>query len=251
MSKKIWIIGASSGIGLNLVLLWLEKGYSVIVSARSATKSKELISLMGKYPSKLTLINIDVSNESSIKDSLEKIKSQEHKIDLLFYNAAVYNTFDLDNWNIKDFEQMVDINYLGAIRVISILKDFFQEQGFGKWIFNCSLSSDFGLPYGGAYSASKAALVNILQSIHPELKRKNIELQIINHGFVNTRLTKKNDFEMPQLLEPIDAAKIIASQIEKNKGFEIRFPFKLALFLKLLKILPYFISLNITKRLLK
>lgn len=251
MSKKIWIIGASSGIGLELVKIWLEKGYSVIVSARSATKSKELIKLMMRYTYKLTLVNMDVSNESSIKDSLEKIKSQEHEIDMLFYNAAVYNSFDIENWSIKDFEEMTNINYLGAIRVIAILKDFFKTQKACKWIFNCSLSSDFGLPYGGAYSASKAALVNVLQSLYPELEKINIKLQIINHGFVNTRLTKKNDFEMPQLLQPFDAAKIIALEIEKNKNFEIRFPFKLGLFLKLLKILPYFISLAITKRLLK
>ncbi|AXX91611.1 short-chain dehydrogenase [Malaciobacter molluscorum LMG 25693] len=251
MSKNIWIIGASSGIGLELVKIWLDKGHNVIVSARSATKSKELMSLLYSYNEKLILLNLDVSDEASIIDALEKIQSQNLKIDLLFYNAAVYNAFDLDNWNIKDFEQMININYLGAIRVIKILKSFFENQDYAKWVFNCSLSSDFGLPYGGAYSASKAALVNILQSIQPELKTKQIDLQIINHGFVNTRLTQKNDFEMPQLLEPVDAANIIATQLEKNKGFEIRFPFKLALFLRLLKILPYSISLNITKKLLK
>ena len=118
-------------------------------------------------------------------------------------------------------------------------------------VLNASLASCFGLPYGGAYSASKAALVNIAQSLQPELQRKNIYLQIINHGFVKTRLTAKNDFEMPQLMEVDYAAKKIFDELNKSYKFEISFPFMLSKFLRILSFLPYSWSFSITKKFLK
>ncbi|MDD2896678.1 MAG: SDR family NAD(P)-dependent oxidoreductase [Aliarcobacter sp.] len=104
---------------------------------------------------------------------------------------------------------------------------------------------------GGAYSASKAALVNLAQSIQPELLRKNIYVQIINHGFVKTRLTAKNDFDMPQLMLPNIAAKKIFEQLNKPYKFEISFPFILSKFLRFISLVPYKLSFYITKKFLK
>ena len=107
------------------------------------------------------------------------------------------------------------------------------------------------MPYGVAYSASKAALVTLAQSIQPELLRKNIYLQIVNHGFVKTRLTAKNDFDMPQLMQPEIAAKKIFEQFDKPYRFEISFPFILSKFLRLISLVPYKLSFSITKKFLK
>ncbi len=112
------------------------------------------------------------------------------------------------------------------------------------------MSSYFGLPQGGGYSAPKAALVNLAQALHPELDLLNIKLQIINHGFVKTRLTDKNSFEMPQLMTPLFTAEKILEGIEKSNSFEIRFPFILSLFLRTLRFLPYKVSLALTKKMI-
>ena len=250
MKKNIWVIGCSSGIGLNLVKEFLKDGSNVIASARSAENSSELTELKKEYKN-LRLLNVDVSNAESITSATKEVFKNSEHLDMVFFNAGIYESMKCNEWNIKHFENMTNINYLGAVRVIDTLLPYFEKQGFGHCIFNASLSTYFGLPYGGAYSASKSALVNFAQSIQPELLLKNIQIQIINHGFVKTRLTAKNDFDMPELMDPEDAAKQIYNNLNDTYKFEIKFPFKLSLFLRLLNILPYNLSLAITKRFLK
>lgn len=247
--KNIWLIGCSSGIGFELLKLFLQNNFNIIASSRNAQENEELINLEKKYKN-LMLLNIDVSDTKNVESSSKKAFKLLDNIDLVFFNAAVYEVMKEDKWNIKQFESMANINYLGAVRTINSIKPFFYNQGFGRCIFNASLSSYFGLPYGSAYSASKAALLNFAQSIQPELLEKNIEIQIVNHGFVKTRLTSKNDFEMPQLMSAKFAAKQIFDGLQKPYSFEISFPFKLSFFLKLLACLPYKVSLAITKRFL-
>lgn len=249
--KNIWIIGSSSGIGLDLLKIYLKSDYKIIASARTIESTEEILTLKKNYPEKLTLIDIDVSDTSNVEKSVQKVFSIFNKIDITIFNAAIYEVMPIQNWDIKHFENMTNINYLGALRITTSLIPFYEKQGFGHLVFNASLSSYFGLPYGGGYSASKAALVNFAQSIQAELIVKNIQIQIINHGFVKTRLTQKNDFEMPDLITSKEAAKNIYEGINKKYSFEIRFPFKISLFLRLMAMLPYKISLAINKRLLK
>ncbi|MDZ7819579.1 MAG: SDR family NAD(P)-dependent oxidoreductase [Aliarcobacter sp.] len=250
--KKIWIIGSSSGIGLELVKLLLQNDYLVIASSRDAVNSSELLKLKSIYTNKLELLNIDVSNNQSVIKSVDEAFSIFNDLDTCFFNAGVYESMNIEQWDISNFESMININYLGAVRILKPLVSYLEKQKKeSKIILNASLSSYFGLPYGGAYSASKAALVNLAQSIQPELSKKNINVQIINHGFVKTRLTSKNDFDMPQLMSPNIAAKKIFEQINKPYRFEITFPFILSKFLRLISLLPYKLSFSITKKFLK
>ena len=251
MSKNIWIIGSSSGIGYELTKLYLQNGYTVVASSRNAKDSKQLNSLKSSFKQTLYLKDVDVQDDSSIAQAVAYIWEKLKYLDVCIFNAGVYEVSPLKQLNVEEFEKMTNINYLGAVRLTNAIIGRFENQGFGRLVFNASLSSYFGLPNAGAYGASKAALVNFAQAIQPELLKKNIELQIINHGFVKTRLTEKNSFDMPQLMNSNTAAIKIFDAINSNYRFEIRFPFKLSLLLYLLKILPYKISLALTKGLLK
>ena len=250
--KKVWIIGSSSGIGLELVKLWLQNDYLVIASSRDAVNSSELLKLKSIYTNKLELLNIDVSDNQSVIKSVDEAFNIFNDLDICFFNAGVYESMNIEQWDISNFESMININYLGAVRILKPLVSYLEKQKKeSRVILNASLSSYFGLPYGGAYSASKAALVNLAQSIQPELSKKNINVQIINHGFVKTRLTSKNDFDMPQLMSSDIAAKEIFEQVNKPYRFEIAFPFILSKFLRLISLLPYKLSFSITKKFLK
>lgn len=250
--KKVWIIGSSSGIGFELVKLWLQNNYLVIASSRDAVNSCELLKLKSIYTEQLELLNIDVLDNKSVIESVDKVFNIFNDLDICFFNAGVYESMNIEQWNISNFESMINTNYLGAVRILKPLVGYLEKQKKeSRVILNASLSSYFGLPYGGAYSASKAALVNLAQSIQPELSKKNINLQIINHGFVKTRLTSKNDFDMPQLISPDIAAKKIFEQVNKPYRFEIAFPFILSKFLRLISLLPYKFSFFITKKFLK
>lgn len=249
-TKKIWIIGGSTGIGLELVKLCLFNNYIVIVSSRNASQTKDLKKLKQRFETHLTIIDLDVSLQKEIKEKTEQAWNSHNGIDIWFYNAGAYDVMSIDSWDIDKFEQMNEVNYLGVVRLMVELFPYFKTQKKGHWVWNSSLSSYFGLPQGGAYSAPKAALVNLAESIHSELSLNNINIQIINHGFVKTRLTDKNKFEMPQLMEPKFTAEKIFKELQNSTLFEIRFPFILSSFLRLLKILPYRFSLQITKRML-
>lgn len=246
MRKRVWIIGGSSGIGLELVKILLDKGHSLIVSSRSAYENDALLKLRSSFNNSLYLLNLDIK-QTNLKEKVIEAWNVYKGLDIWFYNAGSYEVMDMDSWDEEKFIDMNSTNYLGVVKLMCQLSPFFSKQGYGKWVWNLSLSSIFGLPKGGGYSAPKAALLNLAQSIQPELKNKGIDLQIINHGFVKTRLTNKNSFDMPQLMTPQHAAQ----QIEKkmfSDSFEITFPFLITSFLKLLSFLPYKISLAITKK---
>ncbi len=248
MSQRIWMVGGSSGIGLELVKLWLINGERVIVSSRNATGTEMLKLLVDAYPERLKLIDLDISDTNTISETIQEVWSLYEGLDLWFYNAGAYETMKIHEWKFEHFKQMNMVNYLGVVNLMTELAPLFKRQYHGRWILNISLSSYLGLPYGGGYSAPKAALLNLAESIQPELIRDNIQLQVINHGFVKTRLTAKNDFDMPQLMEPETAARKIFEGLKKPYRFEIRFPFGLSLFLRILRLLPYKVSLALTAK---
>ena len=246
---KIWLVGASQGIGLELTKRWLEQGHCVIASARNAQSSKDLTDLAALNKN-LVCLNLDVTNPQDCQQKTHQAWSTFDGLDLWFYNVGAYQPMTTAQWQWDDFVKMNQANYLGAVALMLSLQPLFAQQGGGRWLWNVSLASYFGLPYGGGYSAPKAALLNLAESLHPELAQQAIALQVINHGFVKTRLTAKNDFEMPGLVSPQQAAALIIKGMD-TKRFEIRFPFGLRFFLSSLKLLPYSWSLALTRRMLK
>lgn len=248
--KKIWLVGGSQGIGLALTKQLLEQGNELIVSARHAQQNQQLMQLSKTYKKTLFLLDLDVANKDSVNSAIHQAWSIFNGLDTWIYNAGAYKAMTIDEWDIEQFERMNQVNYLGVIYLMQPLIKLFKQQGHGQWLWNVSLSSDFGLPYGGAYSAPKAALQNLAESIQPELARTGIDLKVVNHGFVKTRLTAQNDFAMLGLMEAETAASKIALALE-NSCFETRFPFNLATILGLIKRLPKSWALAITKKALK
>lgn len=249
-NRRIWLVGGSEGIGLATAKQLLKADAYLVVSARNAETSKELLALQKSFPRQLTLLNLDVTCTESHKDITYQAWSIYGGLDSWFYNVGSYEPMPLQQWDFAKFQFMNSANYMGCVSLMCELKPYFIRQGFGEWIWNVSLASDFGLPYGGGYSAPKAALQNLAESLQPELNRKSIALKVINHGFVKTRLTDKNDFEMAGLLSTEEASARIIKVFDSAK-FETRFPFGLAFFLGTMKRLPKSLALLITKRMLK
>ncbi len=248
---KIWLIGASQGIGLELVKIWLEQGHQVIASARQAEQSADLAELQQRYGQQLHCLNVDVSDAQNCAVQAEQAWSVFAGLDMWFYNVGSYQPMTCEEWDWSAFVQMNHTNYLGVVALMLPLQQHFKTQGHGRWIWNASLASYFGLPYGGGYSAPKAALVNLAEALQPELAQQKIALQIINHGFVRTRLTEKNQFPMPGLLAPEQAAQQIAQAMDSSQKFEIRFPWRLRIVLSLFRFMPYSWSLALTRKMLR
>lgn len=249
-SKIIWLVGASQGIGLSLCQKLLEQGHQVIASSRSAQSSDALQQLQQDYSDQLQTLNLDVQQSDQVESKCKQAWQCFGGIDTWIYNVGSYEPLTCDQWDFSLYNQMTQTNYLGAVALMIALKPYFFEQGHGQWIWNISLASDFGLPYSSAYSAPKAALMNLAESIQPELEQHNLQLQVINHGFVKTRLTAKNDFPMLGLMEAEQAADKILHAMSTGR-FEIRFPWNLSFILTIITRLPKSWALKLTAKALK
>lgn len=252
--QVVWLVGASAGIGLAMTESFLKKGYAVVASARQAELNEDLKNLKAQFPQQLCCVDLDVSDTESLPEKILHVWQCFQRIDIWFYNAGAYFQTAYAKAELKDFVLMNQVNYLGCVSIMLALRDALEQKQNHKmrWVWNLSIASQVGLPYGGGYSATKAALLNLAESLQPELAQKQVQLQVINHGFVKTRLTSKNKFEMPGLMTPEQAATIIVDTIEKgDQNFEIHFPKRLTLFLKTLRMLPYSWVFFLTKRMLK
>lgn len=248
-SQRFWLVGASHGIGKSLAIQLLKNGHRLALSSRNACK--DLQELVNQYPNQAIAIDVDVCDAQAIEVSCKAAWEAFSGLDYWFYNAAIYEKSELNKNNSPLFEQCMQINYQGFIRMAHELLPYFEQQHSGRWLVNGSISAHFGLPLGGAYSASKAALLNVCQSLQPELKQRGINLQVINHGFVKTRLTAKNDFQMPFLLSSeATAERIKRFMLTPAHRFELKFPWQMRLIFSLLNLLPSHIALKLTKKLL-
>ena len=246
--KKVWIIGASSGIGEACARAFINEGAHVALSARRLEHLKQI---KNDYPHAQILCNsLDVKHTEQIALNFQEIKKQWGKIDLLIYVAGYYEAIRADDLNLSTAKEIIDINVLGPIAASAmVLKDFL-EDGSGGIAIVASVAGYSGLPKSLVYGPSKAAMINFCESLYYDLHPKNICVYMINPGFVETDATKKNDFHMPALISSAKASEYILKGI-KNGDFDIHFPKRFSLVLKLLRILPYSIYFYLLKRFIK
>lgn len=250
----IWIVGASSGIGLQLTERLLNQGYRVVASARSSESSAQLSALKTRFPEDLACLDVDVTQPESLPAKAAQAWRIFEQLDVWFYNAGTYTPTPWQEAEWSDYLMMTQVNYLGCVALQLAMRDEWRARGKPpmRWIWNLSIANQVGLPYGGGYSAPKAALLNLAESLWPELQQAGIRLQVVNHGFVKTRLTAKNTFEMPALMTPDETATRIADWLAKDSNdFELHFPKKLTWVLKLMRCLPTRWTLALTRRMLK
>jgi len=163
-------------------------------------------------------------------------------------NAGFYEPIGLAELTLEHFSNTYDVNLHGVVRcLLAVLPDMRQNNG-GQIAIVSSVSGYTGLPRAAAYGSSKAALINLAESLHAECAAIDIDIRLVNPGFVKSPLTDKNSFAMPFIIEADDAAKRIATGLA-GKGFEIHFPKRFTVWLKCMRALPYFLYLKLVARL--
>jgi len=249
-NKLCWIIGASHGIGEALAQKYFAAGFDLAISARSEEKLKSLRNEIlggGKISGEILAVKTDVTETVSIQAAQDLIIEKFGKIDLVIFCSAVYYPTKAINFDLEKARETIDVNLVGALNLLHVILPQLTKQGDGHIAFIASVAGYRGLPQSFAYGASKAALINLCEGIYPELKRQNINLSVINPGFVKTRLTQKNLFSMPFIITSKQAADEIFRGLAAKK-FEIHFPKKFTYLLKFLQILPNFLFLKIIKK---
>jgi short-subunit dehydrogenase len=238
--RLVWVTGASTGIGADICRQLAAEGVIVAASARNAEALKALGQNIHAYP-------LDVSNESAVADTFAEIEKSHGQIDLIIAGAGTYTPASAADFQTKMFRQMYEVNYLGVVNMLAAVLPTFRARRAGHLSWIASVSGYRGLPKAAAYGPTKAALINLAESLEPELRRDGVKVSVINPGFVRTPMTSINDFEMPFLMEPADAARATIAGLAKGK-FEIAYPTPFVAIMKFGRLLPYSIYLWVSRK---
>jgi len=231
--QRVWIIGASSGIGAELARELIKRGAKLVLSARNA----ESLQLVAADADALVL-PFDITHANEVLAARDEILAKWSGIDLVLVVAGTYQKMRADNFDLGAAKQLVETNLNGTLNCLNAVLPTLLAQGQGGIGIVASVAGLSGLPQALIYGPTKAALINLCESLYLDLRPQGIAVYLINPGFVATPLTAKNDFAMPALISAEVAAQEILRGIERGE-FHIHFPRRFTNWLRLLRLLPY------------
>ena len=213
--KRYWLVGASEGLGLALARQLAAAGAQVILSARSAEGlARACDSITGAQA-----VAMDVADQGSVT----RAAAQVGAVDGMVFLAGVYWPMTAQAVDAEKLTAMCDVNFTGCARVVGAVLPAMIARGAGHIVITGSLSGFRGLPGAMGYAASKAGVMALAESLHADLRGSGIKVQLGNPGFIRTRLTDKNDFKMPFLMESDEAAAHMMRLMRGNR-FKSSFP---------------------------
>ena len=238
--RRVWIVGASTGIGAATARLLASRGARLALSARNEARLREVV------PGALVL-PLDVSDAAALDAAARRMVSELGGIDLVLLNAGTYTPMRAWEFDLAVVRSTFEVNFLGVMNGIAAVLPQLLAQKQGAIAIVSSVAGYSGLPKSLAYGPSKAALINLAESLYLDLSPRGIGVHLICPGFVATPLTAQNDFRMPALIQPEEAAREIVAGLESGR-FDIHFPKRFTRFLKFMRLLPYRLYFAIVRR---
>ena len=230
---SVWITGASSGIGAELALQLARGGVTVAASARSADK---LATLAVREP-RIKPYPVDVTDRVAMGETARRIAAELPQIDLAILNAGIGSFASASRFSAEKAAATMAVNYLGTANALEPLIPMMIERGRGHLAFVASVAGYRGMSKAATYGASKAAVINLAESLAIDLGPRGITVSVVNPGFVDTPMTEGNPFPMPFLMPVDEAAARIIRGLEKRR-FEVAFPWQVVTMLKLARLVP-------------
>ncbi|SDM12396.1 Short-chain dehydrogenase [Modicisalibacter muralis] len=236
--QRIWLTGATSGIGLALARRLLAEGHRVALSARR----REALAELAEGHDSALVAPLDLTDRESVRDAGRQIDVAFGGLDLVIHNAGTCEYLDARHFDVDLVERVFAANFHGALHVVDaalpLLRKARDNDGSRPLLAAVSSASAYlPLPRAEAYGASKAALSHFLESLRLDLAGERIDVSVIHPGFVKTPLTERNDFPMPMRVGADVAAEAILKGLEK-RTLDIHFPKRFTSIVKLLGILP-------------
>lgn len=198
--KRYWIVGASAGFGAALAHQLSRVGVRLVLSARSEDDLRDLAAAL---PGPAEIAPVDVTDAAA----LARVCDEIGEIDGVVQMAGVYWPFGAQDWDAEQANTMAEVNFVGAMKLMGVVLPRFTARDHGHIVLTGSLSGYRGLPGAAPYTASKAGVMALAESLHADLHRTGVDVQLLVPGFIRTRLTDKNNFRMPFRMEPEDAAR--------------------------------------------
>ncbi|MCU0765452.1 MAG: SDR family NAD(P)-dependent oxidoreductase [Burkholderiaceae bacterium] len=256
--RRVWVIGASYGIGASIARELIGRGARVGLSARS----RELLEEVSAGQRDALIAPLDVTDVGSVRAAARRIEQAWGGFDLALVVAGTHVEMrahlglaadgaaedpDAPRWDLAGARRLLDINLNGVLNCVDAILPVLERQGSGAIGIVASVAGYVGLPGALVYGASKAALINFAESLYGDLRPRGIGVYLVNPGFVDTPLTQKNRFDMPALMKAEDAARVTLDEIAAGR-FEIHYPKRFTAWLKLLRLLPYRLQFAAVRR---
>ncbi len=231
---RVWVIGASTGIGAETAKLLLERGALVALSARKAALLDEVA---GGHPRALVL-PLDTTVHAQVQQARDRLLEAWQGVDLVLVVAGAYVEMRAETFDMAVVNQTLDVNLRGVFHCLDSVLPTLLQQGQGGVGIVSSVAGLSGLPKALVYGPTKAALINLCESLYFDLSPRNIGVYLINPGFVETPATAQNNFAMPGLISAGRAAEEILDGIRRGR-FHIHFPRRFTNWLRFARLLPY------------
>ncbi|NIA72413.1 SDR family NAD(P)-dependent oxidoreductase [Pelagibius litoralis] len=242
-----WITGASMGLGRALALRCAREGWQVVASARGQAGLDSLVEESAALPGNVVAVPLDVTDGQAVAAAVRQIETEIAPIGVAVLNAGTHRPIGAGDFKADDVETLLRLNVMGIAHCLEALLPAMIGRRGGQLALVASLAGYAGLPSAAGYGASKAAVINMAESLKPELDALGVKIQVVNPGFVETPLTAKNAFPMPFLM-PADAAAEAFFRGLLSRHFEIIFPRRFAYLMKCLRVLPYWLFFKLTRQ---
>jgi NAD(P)-dependent dehydrogenase (short-subunit alcohol dehydrogenase family) len=235
-ARRVWVIGASSGIGAELARALIARGARVAVSARRADALREAVGVGGLAPAEV--LPLDVTDATAVAAACESLRAGWGGIDLVLWVAGTYQPMRAQDFELQAARRMLDTNLNAVFGGLAAILPMLLAQGAGGLALVSSVAGYSGLPHALVYGPTKAALINLAESLYLDLRPAGIGVYLVNPGYVDTPATATNAYPMPALITAREAAESTLAGIAAGR-FEIHYPRRFTRWLKLARLLPY------------
>lgn len=239
--RKVWVVGASSGIGAELARELVRRGADVAISGR---RPAELAEVSG---GSMTTVPADVTDPRAVDEAVAAVREGLGGLDTVVFSAGYWKQFDAAEWDRETFARHVEVNLLGLNNVLAAVVPGLVDQGRGHLVGIASVAGYRGIAGSEAYGATKAAQLNLLEAMRASLSPKGIRVTTVAPGFVRTEMTSANAFPMPFIIEADEAGRTIADGLERGDE-NIVFPRRMAVAMGVARLLPGRLWTAITTR---
>jgi short-subunit dehydrogenase len=244
---RVWLVGASSGIGAALATELALRGASLALSARRADKLEALRSSLSGAPKDHVCLPLDVTQADAFAATTQALIQVWGHIDLVIWLAGDYSPMTSETFELERALTITEVNYVALLKGMQSLLPQFLKQASGGIVLVSSVAGYRGLPKALAYGPSKAAMINLAEVLYLDLHPHGVGVWLANPGFVATPLTAGNQFKMPALMQPKEAAMALLEGLGSGR-FELHFPKRFTRWLKIARMLPYSIYFRLIKR---
>jgi len=240
--KRAWIVGASSGIGRATASALHAQGAVVTVSARGA----DALQAFTAQHAGAIAVPCDVTDAASVKAAADAVLAAGTP-DLVLYCAGHYRAMRATEFDLAELQRHLDVNYVGALRLLDAVLPALRARRAGHVSLVGSVAGYRALPRSLAYGPTKAAMIQLAETLYMDLHDEGLGISIVNPGFVETPMTAQNRFRMPALISPEEAARAMLRGWARGR-FEIHYPLRFTLMLKALALLPPWLYVPLVRK---